>query len=540
VVIIAIVGCMVNTSAKAKRVVRSVYSEYLLNMAQSAADSISAISFYTVNSDIYAKVLQDLKMDGMESSYVYMTGKDGTVLYHPTAEKVGQPVENAVVLSVVESIAAGEKPEPKVVTYEYNGEIKYAAYALTSLSQIVVAVVDESEIAQPVNNMIRDMVSGALGSVVIAIVIGYIAGMIICRPIKDLTKVIANTAELDFRPNALSEKLGKRKDETGAMAREVGIMRENLKGMILNIDDASNQITTDVSGLQEITNTVDTMCSDNSATSQQLAAGMEETAATTMTINENVNTIKDGAESINDMAAEGARLSGEIMERAQDLRIKTETASSRTMDMYNNVKERADQAIEGSKAVDKIHALTNTILEISSQTSLLALNASIEAARAGDAGRGFAVVASEIGRLADQTTQAIADIGQIVNEVDGAVGNMAGCLEETTDFLENTVLTEYKEFEKVSEQYKEDADIFKASMNEVREAIAGLTDSIEGIAEALSGINETVGESSRGISDIADKNSEMVKNTSVTHDMVEECNECVINLKKIVQSFILE
>ena len=121
------------------------------------------------------------------------------------------------------------------------------------------------------------------------------------------------------------------------------------------------------------------------------------------------------------------------------------------MTMYNNVKTKAQEAIEGSKAVDKINELTGTIMEISSQTGLLALNASIEAARAGEAGRGFAVVATEIGSLADQTSKAIKDIGTIVDAVNAAVSNMAECLEETTGFLENTVLTEYKEFEQVSE-----------------------------------------------------------------------------------------
>ena len=86
-------------------------------------------------------------------------------------------------------------------------------------------------------------------------------------------------------------------------------------------------------------------------------------------------------------------------------------------------------------------------MDITGQTNLLALNASIEAARAGEAGKGFAVVATEIGSLADQTSQAIANISAIVKEVNEAVGNMSECLEETTEFLEKSVSADYKEFE---------------------------------------------------------------------------------------------
>ena len=73
------------------------------------------------------------------------------------------------------------------------------------------------------------------------------------------------------------------------------LVRRNLREMVANIDTASQQITGNVDGLKQVTETVDHMCSDNSATSQQLAAGMQETAATTVNINENVGTMKEGS-----------------------------------------------------------------------------------------------------------------------------------------------------------------------------------------------------------------------------------------------------
>lgn len=538
-VVMSVLIVAFRAEAGTKKVVGDVSADYILSMAEMGVEIVNNLP-QEADAGAYENALADISMEGIDSSYVYLVDTDGTMLYHPTAEKIGQPAENAVVLGVVTELAKGQVPVNETVTYDFKGVTKYAAYAITANRQIVVVTADEDEIMEPLNQIISKIMLLSLGILVAAIVLAYVVSQFICRPIQQITTIIVDTAQLDFRSNPNGAKLRSRRDETGEMANAVHVMRRNLRSMIGDIDTASNQITQNVDGLQEITTTVDHMCSDNSATSQQLAAGMEETAATTVTINENIEVIKNGADDINSMATEGARTSEEIMMRANDLRTKTVEASTKTMTMYNNVKTKAQEAIEGSKAVDKINELTGTIMEISSQTGLLALNASIEAARAGEAGRGFAVVATEIGSLADQTSKAIKDIGTIVDAVNAAVSNMAECLEETTGFLENTVLTEYKEFEQVSEQYQEDADTFKTSMNDVSDAMAGLANSIDAIAQALSGINSTVGESSIGVSDIAEKTSDMVEKTGTTHDMVEECYTYVEKLREIVSQFVLQ
>ena len=538
-VVMSVLIVAFRAEAGTKKVVGDVSADYILSMAEMGVEIVNNLP-QEADAGAYENALADISMEGIDSSYAYLVDTDGTMLYHPTAEKIGQPVENAVVLGVVAELAKGQVPVNETVTYDFKGVTKYAAYAITANRQIVVVTADEDEIMKPLNQIVSKIMLLSLGILAAAIVLAYVVSQFICRPIQQITTIIGDTAQLDFRSNPNGAKLRSRRDETGEMANAVHVMRRNLRSMIGDIDTASNQITQNVDGLQEITTTVDHMCSDNSATSQQLAAGMEETAATTVTINENIEVIKNGADDINSMATEGARTSEAIMMRANDLRTKTVEASTKTMTMYNNVKTKAQEAIEGSKAVDKINELTGTIMEISSQTGLLALNASIEAARAGEAGRGFAVVATEIGSLADQTSKAIKDIGTIVDAVNAAVSNMAECLEETTGFLENTVLTEYKEFEQVSEQYQEDADTFKTSMNDVSDAMAGLANSIDAIAQALSGINSTVGESSIGVSDIAEKTSDMVEKTGTTHDMVEECYTYVEKLREIVSQFVLQ
>lgn len=539
-VALSLMACISIANVRASATVSNVNENFILSLTESAAKTLDKIPAEVDFSTQCAAVMQDMRMEGVSSAYGYLVDSDGKMLYHPTADKIGKSVENEVVKGVVSQLQSGNIPQDAVVTYNFNGTVKYAAYALTSDHKIVVMSADKGEIMEPITNMVRLMQITMGVCLIICCLAALVLTNMITKPIHQLTYIITRTANFDFTHNANSRRLYSRKDEIGIMAAEMHIMRKNLREMVASIQDAGQKINENVSELNEVTDTVNQMCSDNSATSQQLAAGMQETAATTVTINENVSQIKGEAQNINAMAEEGAKNSETVMDRALQLRTKTVTASNKTMDIYNSVKEKAEKAIEGSKAVEKINELTGTIMEISSQTGLLALNASIEAARAGEAGKGFAVVATEIGSLADQTSQAIANISAIVKEVNEAVGNMSECLEETTEFLEKSVSADYKEFEQVSEQYKDDANVFKNSMEGIKTSMAQLAGAIEQIASALSGINDTVGESSVGVTDIAEKTSGMVEKTSSATDKVKECYQCVDELRDIVTKFTLE
>ena len=242
---------------------------------------------------------------------------------------------------------------------------------------------------------------------------------------------------------------------------------------------------------------------------------------------------------IRKLADEGTKLSDEVVQRANELAATTEKASKKTMEIYETVKVKSEDAISASHAVNKINELADAIMAISSQTGLLALNASIEAARAGEAGRGFAVVATEIGNLATQTSEAVKNIGSIVEEVNSAVVQMSECLTQTTSFLETNVLSDYQEFGKVSVQYRDDASTFGDSMSNIKSSVESLTEDISKIVGAIGGIDSTVTETSHGVINIAEKTSEMASETSDSVDKVNECKEAVSNLNEIINRFSL-
>ncbi len=524
----------------AKSEITGVTLDYIEYVSKAERDLLNRKAPTAVNGDFYKSALGNVSISTIDGSYAYLVSEDGTMLYHPTESKIGSPVENEVVKGLVAQLQAGQTPQDGVARYLYKGSYKYAGYAITNKNQILVLSADEDVALAPMNRIRNIGIIVSIVMLLVSLAGAYAMSIVITRPIHMLTDIMDRTSKFDFRHNPNSDKLVGRHDENGVMARAVGGMRANLRRMVSSIEEASTKINGNVDMLEDVTNVVNSMCTDNSATTEELAAGMQQTSATAESIYANIGYMKTGAEDIQALSEAGDTLSKEVMDRAAELREKTIAATNKTKEKYESVKVRSDKAIEESKAVDKINALTDAIMSISSQTSLLALNASIEAARAGEAGRGFAVVATEIGNLANQTSTTVADINDIVSEVNNAVSNMSGCLSETGAFLEETVLADYAEFAQVSEQYNDDAVKFKESMNDVHESIVNLTDSIAKISDAISGITSTVGESTVGVTDIAEKTTDMVSRTSETSGLVEESKNCVVQLQDIVGEFQMD
>ncbi len=179
-------------------------------------------------------------------------------------------------------------------------------------------------------------------------------------------------------------------------------------------------------------------------------------------------------------------------------------------------------------------------MRISSQTSLLALNASIEAARAGEAGKGFAVVATEIGNLANQTSETVADINNIVAEVNMVVRDMGTTLNDTTQFMENQVVPDYQAFYDVSNQYNDDSVAVKKSMTSIQESVVQLNETILLVTDGLEGISKTINESAIGVSDIAEKTASVVNRMGENMEMVAGCQNEADKLKGIAARFYIE
>ena len=472
-----------------------------------------------------------------DSGYGFLANDSGEVMYHKDLEIGSNLADADSGLQAVVDALGNEQTEETAVSYTYQGKDKVMYYKTLENGMKFVLTAPKTELQEKSRQLAKQIFGGAAFAMILTIIIGTVLGFTITKPITQIDGIVKQTAEFEFASNPANQHLYKRKDETGRMVISLHNMRKNLRQMVANIRHVYTDLKNTTEQLSDTTKRVREMSSVNTDTTQELAAAMEETAATMETVNTTVSDIKERATDIERYSKEGRESSVEVKERAGQLKLKTQAASEKTVQMYENVQQKTEAAMEQAKAVEKINQFTQAILEISSQTNLLALNASIEAARAGEAGKGFAVVAGEIGTLAAQTSTTVGSINEIIAEVNQAVANMTGCLKESTDFLEQTVLKDYEDFMGVADQYTKDATVFDDDMSAISGQINTLLSSIVEIADAMQGVSSTVSEAADGVTDIAQKTLEVSGIVQGNETLVDNNRENIVRLNSVIEMF---
>lgn len=473
-----------------------------------------------------------------DTGYSFVTNASGAVMHHKDIEAgVALDSYNDGELSDVNEFLAEEKNVKKTKEYSYDGEDKYLSFCELDNGMKLVLTAPLDEIESNANSLTHKILGFLIVGLIISAVLGMFISSSISNPIKKMTDIIKQTANLNFSKTEYGDALVKRKDETGTMAKAVSEMRVVLRELITDMENIKNGLSDTTLVLDDIMKENASIAEDNSATTQQLAAGMEETTSNAAIIVNNITAIQDNVDDIQNLSKNGQATSAEVIGRAKKLRDNTSESSDKTMEMYHSMRERIAAAVEQSKVVAKINELTDDIRDISSQTNLLALNANIEAARAGEAGKGFAVVATEIGSLANQTFQTVDGINAVVSDVNAAVNNMTQCMQVIMEFLEQTVVTDYDSFKKVGDKYEEDASIFSDAMSQINSEISELGQKINSIAGVIENVSETISQSTEGINMIAEKSCEAASKTSEGYDRLQESSQSLEHLKDLIERF---
>lgn len=457
--------------------------------------------------DGYANNLSGVKLEGMDSAYMYVVQNDGTMLYHPTKEKVGQPVENAVIKGVVQQLQDGKKPGTAVVEYDFNGTTKYSAYTILNNENILVLTADESEALAGITAVTGVAVGISAIVVLLAIIICFILGRRLMSPLVKVSTIIEEIANGDI--NADFGMVKETNDEIGLIIEKMKELTQSLGNIVGKIRNSSDTMSANSYELNDTSSQTLAANNEISKAVEDVAEGSTGMAASISKINENLlemsNETKDINESVNEIRNQTTAVqdSSKIMND----KIKSMQDSSHKMDEGISAISKRIETV--NTTVDKVSNIVSVIEEISSETNLLSLNASIEAARAGDAGKGFAVVAQEIRVLSDNTNTELENIKQIISSL---VEECRYCVQASGTIVEDNA--------KQKEEIKAVLDEF-GSLDEQIQKTAEKADEIEELVTAMIELNDDITKSSNSLTDVS------AANAAATEEMnanIEELN----------------
>lgn len=386
-------------------------------------------------------------------------------------------------------------------------------------------------------NRTRNAVIGiTLSATFLFFLISLLIILDITKSLKTSINFMTLLAEGDFSQTVPERELSRR-DDFGDFAKSMENMKEKCAELIFKVSEEASSILNVVT---EVNQEVGSLCGnmDNiSAATEELSAGMEETSATTLVVNNATEQIVSTVSEIAKRSEAGAAKSSEIKDRADTAIQRVLESQKKTSLIHQDIHEQLQIAIEEAKVVDSIFKLTDAIMNISSQTNLLALNASIEAARAGDAGRGFSVVAQEIGSLASETTNTVAQIKTVVNNVTRAVTNLSTHAEQLLTFVAADVTEDYDNFLGVGKQYSEDAIYFTQLIETFSKEAQQLNSAINEMHTSMLDITKATDEGSRGISDIAQSATGVIMESENVKTLVQKSEGSAELLNKQISLF---
>lgn len=472
-------------------------------------------------------------------SYAFLMDGNGNIISHankdfnPTTGKI-KNVKELADGKLVKIMNLKERKIKDRIFKDYDGVEKLLFFNdMRETNWRVGTAVSLNDSLGIVNNVLKATIITAVIILIIAGGLSYIIANTIAKPITRASLIAGNIGNLDLTDKIDEESLA-RKDEIGVLARSFKNVIDKLSIFINELQDSIDTNEDSFIKSSEKLKFLLNEAEDTSATTEELSAGMQETAASAMTLDESTREVNSAVSDFTNKMEEGSITSGKISEKADDLSAKLIEAQDHTFEVYSSTKEEIEAAVESAKEVNKIDILSNTILAISEQTSLLSLNAAIEAARAGEAGRGFAVVADEIRKLAENSNSTVGEIQSVTKGVTTVVNKLVTSVNGLVDFLEENVIKDYEMIVDVTEEYKEDG----IRLNNIISDLSATAEELEAtLSETFNTINDisvTVEESTTATTSIAEKNLNIVETVANINEIMDTNRKISQKLQNII------
>lgn len=473
----------------------------------------------------------------VDSSGNFVTHKNEK--YIPTTEEVISISEaDKGLLKPVAKLISSKETKP-VLSQDYDGDNKYFSLSnVSSCNWTIGVVVPYSVVSSDISSLLFNSILFSIIGMVIIIILIFLISTKMLAPIRYLKQFATG----DFSENSSNSEPQKGvkegfKNEFEEIKYATKTVKENIRSTIIGTMDGAKDVAIISEKTNENMNNLNSELNDITSSIKDISSEAIKAAELTETIAESSKNIGIAVDSVAAKASEAASEATKITNRADNLMKKSLSSQQNTIDMYNSTKKNLESAITASKHVNEIQQLSDEILDIANQTSLIALNASIEAARAGEAGKGFAVVAEEVRKLSENSTATVDEIQGVIQTIISAVNHLVDSSNELLSFINNQVISDYNDFVDVAKQYQDDSKFYSDISSNLGATCEELTSTISEIIESLSNINESTQNIANNTKTVFNKTESSNDKSKQVLENMHNLADTAAKLQKVISKF---